>query len=155
MKQRKCNCGCGKYLTEQERFESKFVKGVGCWEWLGLLDKDGYGMFGVKRKTVRAHRYSFELYKTKIKKDLVIDHLCRNPKCVNPEHLEQVTQRENKARGFGAPALNSRKTHCIANHPLKGKNLYVQPKTGKRFCRTCDRRRSREMYSRKKNITTK
>ncbi len=56
--------------------------------------------------------------------------------CINPEHLEAVTQKENILRGIGAPAVNARKTHCPRGHPFDGDNLYVKP-NGDRQCRIC------------------
>lgn len=152
----KCNCGCGKYLTIEERFLQKVEIKNECWEWQGKLDKNGYGRFAVNRKNIRSHRFSYEFYIGKIPNGLVIDHLCRNKRCVNPKHLEPVTNKENILRGLGLASLNSKKIYCINGHLLKNKNLYVQKKTGKRFCRECDRRRGRELYIRKKkNDTTK
>lgn len=133
-----------------DRFLSKVNKTGECWNWVARVDKDGYGVFSLNRKNVRAHRYSYEEYKGKIGSGLVIDHLCRNKSCVNPDHMETVTNKENILRGFWGGAINHRKTHCINGHPLSGKNLYVQVKTGKRYCRTCDRRRGTEYEKRKK-----
>lgn len=141
MKNKKCNCGCGEYLIEEERFWQKVYKRTGdeCWNWKAGKDKDGYGRFTLMtRKIVRAHRYSYELKYGTIKEGLVIDHMCRNPSCVNPKHLRQVTNKINILIGMSNPAKNSRKTHCLRGHELSGENLYVQTKTGKRYCKTCD-----------------
>lgn len=86
---------------------------------------------------------SHELHKGPIPEGLVIDHLCRNRGCVNPDHLEAVTQRENILRGEGLAAANARKTHCPKGHPYSGENLYVVPSSGRRQCRICaDARRA-------------
>ena len=80
-------------------FESKYtVKESGCWEWNGKLN-NGYGRIRFKQKSTAAHRVSYEIYKGQIPDNYCIDHLCRNKKCVNPEHLEAVTQLENTLRG--------------------------------------------------------
>jgi hypothetical protein len=67
---------------------------------------------------------------------LFLDHTCRNRNCVNPQHLDPVTNKENILRGEGSPAKNARKTHCKNGHPLKGENL-VRGSKGERVCRTC------------------
>jgi len=71
----------------------------GCWEWTGSRTPRGYGHFGLKNKTYRAHRVSYERFITKIPDGLTIDHLCCKPSCVNPVHLEPVTNYENVMRG--------------------------------------------------------
>ena len=90
-------------LTEA-RFWAKVNKNAasGCWEWLAHLHK-GYGQFGVKRVIKYAHRVSYELLKGPIPAGLEIDHLCKNPKCVNPNHLEPVTRQENLSRIVSKP----------------------------------------------------
>ncbi len=91
-----------------------------CWEWLGHLDKHGYGLFSNNHKSFMAHRYSFSYFIGEIPTGLELDHLCRNPKCVNPDHLEAVTHIENLRRG------NTRmnKTHCPKGHPYNESNTY-------------------------------
>jgi hypothetical protein len=88
-----------------ERFRTKYaVDGVnGCWEWTAHRDIGGYGMIydnGRGRPTA-AHRVSYELHVGPIPDGLVLDHLRRNRACVNPAHLEPVTQLENVWRGDG------------------------------------------------------
>lgn len=80
-----------------ERFMS-FVRENGeCWEWTGFKNR-GYGMFCVKNKQLRAHRISYTIFVGEIPKTMVIDHLCKNKDCVNPKHLEAVTNEENVRR---------------------------------------------------------
>ena len=71
----------------------------GCWLWKGLVDRDGYGVFGLNRRSFRAHRVAYELLVGPIPDGLMIDHLCRVTSCINPDHLEPVTNKENQARG--------------------------------------------------------
>jgi hypothetical protein len=77
---------------------------------------------------------------------MVIDHLCRNPPCVNAEHLEQVTNRENALRGVGPSAIRAQMTHCINGHLLEPGNLvtYQWRVYGRRRCLTCERAWQRE-----------
>lgn len=113
----------------------------GCWHWLSTLTESGYGLFGESRETggsvlVRAHRYSYEMYVGPIPEGLELDHLCRMRACVNPEHLEVVTQRVNTLRGIGVSAAHAVKTHCPRNHPYDSENTKIGT-NGARLCRKC------------------
>lgn len=130
---------------------AKFWMGVkrngGCWEWQGSLTR-GYGTFAPKRFVLlRAHRVAYELLRGSIPDGLELDHLCKNPSCVNPQHLEPVTHAENCRRGDGFGGRNARKDACDAGHPLSGANLYVDPK-GRRQCRTCRAEQARAFRER-------
>jgi len=115
--------------------------GRGCWLWCGGLDSRGYGQLGVDGVTLRAHRVAYEAYVGPIPEGLELDHLCRERRCVNPDHLEPVTRSVNVRRGL-APEVNAArnlaKTHCPHGHPYEGDNVRVHPNGG-RSCRTCDR----------------
>lgn len=108
----------------------------GCWNWEGATDYV-YGVFYRRGKgQIGAHRYAYELVKGPIPTGLHIDHLCRNTLCINPDHLEAVTVRENVMRASTARAtINAAKTHCSNGHPLTGNNAYQF--RGSRQCRTC------------------
>jgi hypothetical protein len=110
---------------------------TGCWLWIANTHCTGYGMYTVKvdgkKITFRAHRLSYMLRNGNISDELVLDHLCRQRCCVNPDHLEQVPQSVNSARGEYA-----QKTHCINGHVFDEKNTY-RPARGGRECRTCRR----------------
>ena len=135
------------------RFLNKIndTKGV-CWEWCGTKSTDGYGMFFLNKKMRSAHRISYELFKDDIPQGLVIDHLCRNRKCVNPNHLDIVTNQENCIRGLTGKINNhnKRKTQCPKGHKLEGDNLlpHILKNYGFRQCKTCHYQR--ESNSRKK-----
>jgi hypothetical protein len=114
----------------------------GCWQWTGGHTASGYGHISVGAGVCRmAHRVSWELHRGPIPDGHQIDHLCRNPSCVNPDHLEPVPPGLNTARGFGVGALNAEKTHCLRGHPFDGPNLRME--RGKRICRACKNVRQR------------
>lgn len=120
----------------------------GCIEWDGAIDANGYGRKNVKDKWCAAHRLAWEKVNGKIPDDLQIDHVCRNRKCVNPNHLELVTRKENILRGIGPTAINARKRRCTKGHLLEGDNLRIRP-SGRRECKECGRARWRAYRKRK------
>lgn len=124
-----------------ERFAGKYViDESGCWNWTGCLNSRGYGQFVADGRVNLAHRWSYEHNSGReILPGRVIDHLCRNPRCVNPAHLDCVTMRENTERGVLYQTLSSnakKKTHCKRGHELFGPNLRIDGR-GHRSCRTC------------------
>ena len=84
-----------------------------------------------------AHRIGYEQLVGPIPKGLELDHLCRVRHCVNPDHLEPVTHKENTLRGSCPAAVNARKTHCKRGHPLTDDNIARQSKTNARVCLKC------------------
>jgi hypothetical protein len=118
--------------TPEERLNEKYVMGDGCWEWTAAKVV-GYGRIWWNGKLQLAHRVMYELHVAPIPEGLELDHLCRNPGCVRPDHLEPVTHFENQRRGYWV-AL---KTECPHGHPYIEENIYRNQKTGKRHCRTC------------------
>lgn len=117
---------------------------TGCWNWTGSLDKKGYGQYDVyagdggPRKNWRAHRYVYFELVRKLDEDEVLDHLCRNRRCVNPDHLDPVTQQVNSDRG-NVGAGKPRKTHCKHGHEFTPENTIIVTATGGRQCRECTR----------------
>lgn len=129
-----------------ERFLEKIAPGEnGCIVWVGGLNGAGYGQFYEGRTSTDqtgkgyAHRWAYKHYVGPIPEGLHLDHLCRNRACVNVNHLEPVTLRENLLRGVGPSARHAQKTHCPAGHAYSGDNLRISPSTGARFCRACAR----------------
>lgn len=90
----------------------------GCWVWIGALMAQGYGELTWRGKVTYAHRLVYELLVRPIPDGLEIDHVCRVRDCVNPDHLEAVTRRENSLRGNSPTGRNARKTHCKGGFPL-------------------------------------
>ena len=126
-----------------DSFEDKCIKSEGCWEWIAKInERTGYGQIGYLGKHYLAHRVSYMLYKGALRDDLVIDHLCKNRWCVNPNHLEQVTSRENNLRSDNPAGLNARKNFCLRGHPLSGDNVYIRKDRVGRYCKECNRIRS-------------
>lgn len=135
-----------------DRFAEKVaLTDAGCIEWIASTNGGGYGTFypGNSGASVVAHRWSYEYHVGPIPDGLYLDHLCRNRACVNPDHLEPVTQRENLMRSDSPSARAARKTHCPQGHPYANANVFID--AGKRKCRTCVRTRNREASRRRRN----
>jgi hypothetical protein len=107
-----------------------------CWLWTGG-NNGKYPIFYLGNyKTVYSHRYSWEkANQKKIPDDLTIDHLCKTPLCVRPDHLECVSLYENLMRSDGFGAENARKTHCPKGHEYTEENTYMF--RGSRYCMEC------------------
>lgn len=122
------------------RIAAKIEQTDTCWLWTGNLNRNGYGrvMHPATQRMVVAHRLVYEALGGPIPEGMQLDHLCRVRRCVRPDHLEPVTQRENLLRGETLTAKAAAATHCPQRHPYAGRNLYVNPK-GHRLCRECHR----------------
>jgi hypothetical protein len=129
------------------RFWAKIVilEGRGCFLWQGYRTPDGYGILRFNGRMVGAHRAAWMMMRGQIPEGLTIDHLCRVPACVNPDHMEVVSNRTNILRGNATSAINARKTHCLKGHPLAHPNLYIDSR-GHRTCKRCAKHRAAESY---------
>lgn len=139
----------GASLEVQQEFGAK----PDCWLWGGGLNPYGYGQFRsawAKAETGSVFAHLYSLVKVGgFERDFEheTDHLCRVRPCVNPEHLEQVTQWENNRRGISPPSENSRKTRCDEGHEFTPENTWID-ENGWRRCRTCNKDWNREYTSR-------
>jgi len=120
----------------------------GCWLWMAAVDKKGYAKVGYNRPPRGygmefAHRVLYEQIRGPIPEGLDIDHLCRVRCCVNPDHLEPVTNAENHRRGI---ARNAKKTHCPQGHPYD----FTYRNGNHRICRTCQNAHAAKYRLRKK-----
>jgi hypothetical protein len=129
--------------AELAHFHSRYVKGEPdeCWTWLRRLDRQGYGRIEQRGQPMKAHRLALVLH---LGRDLgpgkVPNHMCENPPCVNPAHLQESTQRENVLHGNGFASEQRARTHCPQGHELTEANRRLSEwARGKRACLTCDR----------------
>lgn len=123
----------------QDRFWDKVEKTATCWIWKAAQYPWGYGMINTGDRNMRAHRLSYEMVNGPIPKGLELDHLCRVPSCVRPDHLEAVSHKENMRRsmaGIISGQMQRAKKLCRNGHSYSGTNLIIR-KNGRRECRTC------------------
>lgn len=170
-----CQCGCGARTTIATKNNTRdgYVKGeprryldghsnrksdrfrivdmgyeTPCWVWQLGRNEDGYGLVADGGRSRKAHVVSYEQLVGPVPGGLELDHLCRVRACVNPTHLEPVTHDENIRRQLHVNAL---KTHCKHGHPFDEANTILRG--GKRSCRACANRRSREYQARRRSGT--
>jgi hypothetical protein len=117
----------------------KVEQSPGCWTWRAAKSGAGYGSFWNGSYVVLAHRYGYEMLRGEIPPDHDLDHVCRNPSCVKPVHLDAVTRLEHKRRD--APV-----THCRKGHEFTPENTCIYPKSGAKLCTICHPRRQPTAY---------
>jgi hypothetical protein len=130
----------GQFGTVRERMlrRVKTDHQTGCWNWTGALANGKYGHLFVDGRMQKAHRIAYRMVVGPIPHGMDLDHLCRNTKCVNPNHLEPVTRSENLRRSPLMGHINANKTHCIRGHEFTAENTRVRP-NGHRVCKECMR----------------
>jgi hypothetical protein len=140
-----------RYGTDLERFNRKVRVGAdGCLYWTGAKDTGGYGSFRYEGRAQLAHRVVYEWVIGPIPDGLTVDHLCRHRDCVNTDHMELVSQRDNALRGESPNAQNHRKTHCIRGHPFDDENT-IRHDNGQRTCKACNRIRGTAWMRKKRS----
>lgn len=122
-----------------------------CWQWTADLTNDGYGRFWYGGLVLRAHRAVWCLLIGPVPEHLVPDHRCKNRACVNPDHIEWITEEENNRRSGSISARNARATRCTHGHPFTETNTIWREQKGRmrRECLTCTRAQSRTRYLRR------
>lgn len=125
------------------------VKGD-CWKWGGFLRKQDSRPIMYKNRY--AYRVMYEAARGAIPSGVVCHHLCENPWCVNPWHIEVITQSEHLQRyNIHANHRERRKTHCVHGHPFDETNT-VHTAT-QRVCKTCRRLTKQRYRARQKELT--
>jgi hypothetical protein len=144
-------------MTRRGYIESKIQrnKSNACWEWTDHL-KRGYGSASWNGERTGAHRFSYETFVGPIPDGLHIDHLCRNRRCVNPEHLEPVTLGENSRRGVLYPSITGIRG-CGRHGQIDGfigesNNRGRGKRTRAWRCRICQRERSRKSKAKRRAL---
>lgn len=131
-----------------DRFWAKVSKTDTCWLWTAAKTGQGYGHIKVDGRMRPAHRVSYELAIGPIPEGMDLDHLCRTPLCVRPDHLEPVTRRTNVLRGVGYCAQQARKEECVNGHAFTAANTYIW--RGHRTCRKCNIATTKRMRERRR-----
>ena len=129
-------------VKEQNRPLGYVVQEDGCWEWTGAIKGNGYGNVwsASTGRVMPAHRFVYELERGPIPEGLDLDHLCRNRRCVRPDHLEPVTRSVNIRRGAQCSGPS-----CKHGHVRSPENTSLA-KNGSRSCLVCRRIRDRQRY---------
>lgn len=128
------------------RFNTKIIKdSLGCWLWMGYVRGDsGYGGFRFRGASWKAHRVAYTIFREEIPEGQFIRHLCHNKLCVNPEHLEIGTAKENS---LDCVKDGRRKRNiCKKGHALTEDNIIIDKKSGGRRCQKCTNEYSK-LYS--------
>lgn len=142
--------------TERERFDAKWTPepNTGCWLWTASLTTTGYGMFHHHPFGRMAHRAAWRIYRGPIPDGMLIDHMCRVPICVNPDHLRVVTPQINTIQNsVSVAAKRAAQTVCSrCGLPFGVRKPRGGGKRGTvRRCLPCVRLRAREWHKKNKD----
>lgn len=117
----------------------------GCWEFLGNRNAQGYGFTSYRGKSWPAHRLMLMLAKGPIPPKHKACHTCDFPPCCNPDHLFSATQKANgEDMAAKRRATKQQNTACPRGHDYAAHGR-LNPKTGWRVCKICERAKSRMM----------
>lgn len=140
--------------TLRERFDEKWMPepNTGCWLWMGAAHPRGYGSMSFRGRQIAAHRVAWVLAGRELVKGLELDHICRTPACVNPDHLRQVTHRENILGNSDCPpARYARRTACsTCGGPYDSR--HISGRIPARICRSCQRIDARSRYYQQRGL---
>lgn len=133
-----------RFLSLRDRFDSLYVVAPnGCWIWTGTIGRGGYGRFTVNKRADYAHRVGYRMFVGEIPEGKELNHICRQPDCVNWRHLEPLTRRDHIMKTPGsAGRTHALQTHCRRGHPFDDANTAFT-KAGSRLCKECGRVRHR------------
>lgn len=116
-----------------------------CWQWTGALNSNGHAQFWYAGQMRGAYRLLWAWIHGDLHEGLELDHVCKNKRCVNTSHLEEVTHKVNSQRAMKGVL---RKTHCLRGHPYTPENTYTY--RGVRTCKTCIQAHWRRYYYERK-----
>ena len=144
-----------------DRFHNKYQpdSDTGCWNWTGSISNKGYGRMTEKqpdgrRRTIYAHRVSYEMHHGPITDDRVVDHMCDNPHCVNPDHLQLLTHKQNVLRSTAPHMVAYWTGLCLRGHDRTDPTIgYRRPDNGRVMCRECMRLRQQRRNWQKRRST--
>jgi len=125
-----------------------------CFNWTGCKNENGYGYFTVGSRPHLAHRVAYSWFKEHIPKGMILDHTCDNPSCVNPMHLEPVTNKENILRGLERTHDYDPRTHFKCGHPRSDENTYRHTR-GDEHCKICTNKKATEWARNNKDKVAK
>lgn len=132
----------------EEYFHDNYIPVTesGCWLWLRGCNSDGYACMTVGITSTRVHKWAYEKYKHIVPTKMTLDHLCRVRSCVNPDHLDCISNWENSFRGDTLTGINARKTHCKNGHEFTAQNTEVYKTKNRKWsngiirrCKICRR----------------
>jgi hypothetical protein len=133
---------------EQRILRRRKVTPNGCWEFMGARNTRNYGQTTVgsmkdgSRRVRKIHALAYELWVGEVPEGMELDHLCRNPPCFNPAHLEAVTHQENLRRAY------PEKSECFKGHPYVDGSFRIDSQ-GRKKCRACRRERAATQRARR------